>query len=185
MNAPSGIALVPARLPYLDRRALSEAWYSALRLARASRGEPPRSERTPLAAERVPGRVPAARSSARPAVQAHPPVPARSQRVAGAAAAAPETRAARSSPPRDVRAASRRGRVPAQAYVTLTLEGARVRILARREGARMHVIALCGAAQVATVRRALGLLERTLRARGERLEAAIRTVARCETERAG
>ena len=39
MNAPAAVSVVPARLPYLDRRALSEAWYAALRLARTPRRE--------------------------------------------------------------------------------------------------------------------------------------------------
>jgi hypothetical protein len=65
---------------------------------------------------------------------------------------------------------------PVHAQVTLTLDGARVRVIARRDGARTQVIALCSAAHVETVRRALGMLEVALRARGERLEAAIRTL---------
>ena len=71
----------------------------------------------------------------------------------------------------------------AQAQVTLTLDDAPVRFIARRDGARTLVIALCGAAHVARVRSALGVLEGMLRSRGARLEAAIRTVASFERQR--
>lgn len=71
----------------------------------------------------------------------------------------------------------------AQADVTLTLDGASVRFIARRDGGRTILIAFCGTQHIARIRRALGLLEGTLRARGERLEAAIRPAASFERRR--
>jgi hypothetical protein len=78
-------------------------------------------------------------------------------------------------------AAQRAAHAPAQ--LTLTLDGTPVRFIARRGGGRTFVIAICGVAHVARVRRALGALEGTLRSRGERLDAAIRTVASFERRR--
>jgi hypothetical protein len=179
VSAPAPLSIVPARLPYLDRRALSEAWYAALRLARNPHLSAPAARRAPPGGERFAPQALAARAPVPAASRAQTPGAASTRRAlpaAGLAAGTPAARA-RGIPSTRTHAAPRAVKPPAHARLTLTLDGARVRIIARRDGARTHVIALCSVEHVGIVRRALGVLEQSLRSRGERLEAAIRTIA--------
>jgi hypothetical protein len=185
VNAASAIAVIPARLPYLDRRALSEAWYSALRLARTS-GEGAAEPRAPLDAGHA-ARLRTAREGEPKAPRPGTPGAGCRHRAPQAPAAAAGGRAVahRTFATAPAARRARAGAPSAHAHVTLTLDGARVRIVARRDGARTQLIALCSVEHVETVRRALDMLERSLRLRGERLDAEIRALPSSRREDEG
>jgi hypothetical protein len=165
----SAIGVIRARLPYLDRDALSRAWFEALQLA-AKPSFAPQSARGPATSGGGAARARVFKGStakgaglvARPAFD----VP-RSRRTASSpllleVRAFRERRVARSFV---VRAAS--APEPTRtAHVTLTLEGARVQILVRRRGDRLDVVALCSAKRVELVRRALAGVDVELRSLG-------------------
>lgn len=169
MNAPTyDITVIRARLPYIDRRALSQAWFSALRLASDGR-----------APARAPQRVwPSVPSPGSPTA----PARAASSRAQPAASARGRDAAPRRSagvPPADAAARRRvlegagaasgsRARAAAGpcAAFTVTLGTARVRLVVRGEGDRLHVVAVCSARHAETVSRALALAALSLRPRG-------------------
>lgn len=170
MNAPThDIAVIRARLPYIDRRALSQAWFSALRLAsdgRAPAREPQRV-RLPVPS---PGSRPAAPARVA-SVRAQPSANARGRDAASGRSAG--------LPPADATTSRRllAGAVAASGYraraaggpcaaFTVTLANARVRLVVRGEGDRLHVVALCSARHADTVTRALALAALSLRPRG-------------------
>jgi hypothetical protein len=162
------VAVIKARLPYIDRRALSEAWYSALHVAgngglrvparRAS--DAARDERpvtlTAEALEPMSGAETAA-------IRARAGSPA-SQTAPGESTAL--VRARRQSA-RGLAFQRARSYPPFNATLTLGLDGARVQILLRRDGPALRVIALCSERHVELVRRALACADRYLREQGE------------------
>jgi hypothetical protein len=182
VNATGNIAVIQMRLPYLDRRSLSQAWFSALRLA--SDGKPPTAADRRL-------KIGARDSAARPAASWRATV----ERVSPApqeAAGRPSRRASQAEPPahvanrvawppRRIAATQAPGRAhsypPARASFALGLEGARVQILVRRDGTTLHVLALCAARHVELVRRALACADLHLRARGEVVCSSVRELA--------
>jgi hypothetical protein len=170
VNTPTrDIAVIRAHLPYIDRRALSQAWFSALRLA--SDGRAPARE-----PQRVPPSIPSlGRRSAAPACAATPR--AQPEALARGRDAAPQKTAGMS--PGDATARRRflegavaasgsraRAGTGARAAFTVTLANARVRLVVRGEGDRLHVVALCSSRHVETVTRALALAAFSLRHRG-------------------
>lgn len=176
MNADS-IAVIRARLPYVDRRALSEAWFSALHLAHAEKSAPRRERKA--AASQGSGGVPSERRAANrgaldPAHRSlsfaarHPrAIPleassARSRRLGGAVVAA--------FPMRRVRYA------PVRASFHIGVGGGRVQIVLRRDGAVLHVVAVCSRRHVELVRRALACADLHLRLRGETIRSSVRTL---------
>jgi hypothetical protein len=176
----SRIAFIQSRLPYTDRRALSEAWFSALHLASdgpPARGVPERrgraTARTTKAGARVareivhPAEVLArnARFERRVAGALGAPEALRMRRDAtGALAAVRSPEAMRSSYP------------PFRTSLTIGLEQGRVQLLLRRDGGTLHVVALCRPQLAETVRRALALADAHLRTRGESLRSSVRSV---------
>ena len=181
-DASSKIEIIQSRLPYTDRRALSEAWFSALHLA--SDGAPARS---------VPERRGVACGPARAEQAAHAGTIARGRAVTGVAApftggrrmhaspvassdAAERLRPARKATSPHVLAATR-GYPPFRTSLTIGLGKGRVQLLLRREGATLHVIALCRPQAVETVRRALALADAHLRMRGESVRSSVHAFA--------
>jgi hypothetical protein len=171
------IAVIQARLPYIDRRALSEAWFSALHLAAGGRRAAapqrmlraqslPATERTQRQAS-GPSRgtslvVAAARS--RPASEAASAlVPAPRRAEPGIRALPPAGQGARSYP-------------PFRTSLTFGIDGRRVQLLLRRDGATLYVVALCRPEIAEAVRRALQLAGEHLGARGESMHAAVHIV---------
>ncbi len=156
MTTASGVAVVATQLAQTDRRALSQAWYSALHLARAenaprvgTRAATPVTPTAPLARS-VPPSAPAphaiaARSPER-AVRAHrttsPMVERRGaptdamRRVERAVTAI--ARAARPRPSR-----------------TIAIDGGRVTLIVRVEPGATRIVALCREPLRPTVERAL------------------------------
>ncbi|GAC1302841.1 MAG: hypothetical protein NVSMB19_12420 [Vulcanimicrobiaceae bacterium] len=174
------LAVIATRMPYIDRRTLSEAWFSALHLA--SDGPPavaardrrtaavdaaPPTRATPAAAAadpdtRIPGSK-AARAAER--LRANAEVATRrifDARVAAAARTKYER--ARSYP-------------PFRTALTLDAKGERVQLLLRRDGAVLHVIALCRPELAETVRRALACADAHVRLRGEAIRSSVEIVA--------
>ena len=173
------IAVVRTRLPYIDRRSLSQAWFSALHLASDVPGHAiparrandaafqPRSARAPLSV--APQRAAAVSLRA-----------TRLTEPRGAASAGGST------PPRDAAAATKaraafekaRSYPPFRTSLTVGVEGARIKLLLRRDGPTLHVIALCAAANVDLVRRALACADAHLRRNGESVRACVRVQAK-------
>ncbi len=65
---------------------------------------------------------------------------------------------------------------PVHAAFRLELDGGRVHLVVRRDGAELHVVALCGEQHVERVKRALALAAEHLRLRGEALTADVRAI---------
>jgi hypothetical protein len=173
------IAVIQTRFPYIDRRALSEAWFSALRLG-APAGRPSK----PLA---------------RAAAGLVPDVPrgSRSQRAVMSSAcndrATAPKRARDRDSENDVVLAARAthssagnarvayepepSRPPFRTALTFDVGGGRVHLLLRREGNTLHVVALCRPELAEVVRRALLDAGAHLSAQGESVRAAVRTFA--------
>jgi hypothetical protein len=173
MNAANDITAIRARLPYLDRRALSQAWYSALHMASdgSSAGVKHAFAICQLASD---GRLPAAADSSRES-RARLPLSGSTllRRPEGAVAGNPANvsrRAERAA----VSLATTRRYPPLRATFTLTIQGARVQIVVRREGATLHVVALCTRRHLELVRRALACADFALRAEGERVRCSLR-----------
>jgi len=182
------IAVIRTRLPYTDRRALSEAWYSALGLHDAQ-GAPTHSF--------APGFAPGENlASARPARGSTAHVSAGTPMIEGLRARSPRASAEKHEAAVPATAAHREKRAPATAAAAsaartlryppmhaafrLELDGGRVHVVVRREGAVLHVVALCSERHVERVRRALGLAAEHLRLRGELLSADVRAFAKTE-----
>src|ERR1700688_1101944 len=176
----NSIVVIRARLPYVDRRALSEAWFSALHLAREGEALAPR--RRDIA---PPGSALALRrrdiASPGTAASFHPwnsrrlvncfVAPASGLRSAQAPGSATSRRLAQAH------AAEARRFNDARASFSIALDGGgRVQILLRREGRVLHVIALCSEGHVELVRRALACADLHLRARGEKVCSSVRAL---------
>jgi hypothetical protein len=175
------IAVISARLPYVDRRALSEAWFSALHLASDGPLSPKPPERRlaatlraavrPLAGARLGGRgaplgaaplrLRAPQRAARPSTDLSAP-----HATSTRAVVAPQT------------FARARSYAPFRTSLTFGVDGERVALLLRREGVTLHVVALCRPEVADRVRRALASADLHLRARGEAIRASVKTVER-------
>jgi len=169
----SSVAVLRARLPYVDRRALSEAWFSALHLTKDERSSA-QQRRAPASKVNfsvVSQREPSARAdgaSQRTALERKPPRP-----DCGYAA---RELGRREDRPRRISPTGHRPMhyPPVRASFQLAIDGGRVQILVRRQGAILHVVALCSARHVELVRRALACADLHLRANGERVESSVR-----------
>jgi hypothetical protein len=169
MTTASGVAVVATQLAQTDRRALSQAWYSALHLADAS--APPRRSRAaqstaaPSTAHALEEQAPAAGvRSAAPMRPAAVPSGTREQRFA----AASERRCAPSAAARRVeRAVERIARAPHRTGAqTIAIDGGRVRLLVRSDRGATRIVALCSEPLRAGVERALAHARFALAARG-------------------
>ena len=170
------IAIIQTHLPYIDRRALSQAWFSALHLANGSNGEGRVRLRRAgaVAAKAIDVAHVRGRTERRNAGETPPPARAagRERRVLhgetgklrrtdslGKAAHAVYERA-RSYP-------------PFRTSLTFGVDGSRVQLLLRRSGSTLYVVALCRPEIAEIVRRALACAGAHLRLRGESIEAAV------------
>lgn len=173
------IALVQSRLPYIDRRALSEAWFSALHLASAGPPAPDTCARPVATFERTFPAAARATAGPRAVATCASQTPSRVTR-----ATSPQS--ASEAVPARSRAAGRRSALPPPApaqrtaapfctSLTIALDAGRVQLLLRRDGGTLHVIALCRPGVAETVRRALALADAQLRLAGEPLRSSVRT----------
>lgn len=165
------LAVIATRMPYIDRRSLSEAWFSALHLA---------SDGPPVAAARDRRNVTVAAAPSRHA-QADPEKAIPTARTETASRPSAEIATRRTYDAR-VAAAARASYARARSYppfrtaLTLDANGERVQLLLRREGAILHVVALCRPQIAATVRRALACADAHVRMRGEAIRSSVEIV---------
>jgi hypothetical protein len=155
-TASDGVAVIAADVARTDRRALSEAWYSALHLARAA--VPPRGSapaRT-VAASAPPTTAPR-HARGTPGGAPQTPVPRRGPGAPVAAATPPASGHAERDAARRIAsalAAFAGGPRIARAQ-TIEVAGGRVRLLVRSDGRTTRVVAVCSAALREPVERAL------------------------------
>lgn len=168
------ISILNAPLAQIDRRTLSQAWYSALHLAH----EPSHAPRAPQNTREI---VPRSRASGEPARAEHHPqnhtLPASSPHAAGSTNRLPaeERRCERSALARKIERLFLRP-TPQTRRATFTLNGdaARIRVMLVARGAGQELIAICPPRLHAIVARALTQARYALAARGIALHAQIR-----------
>ena len=178
MQHTTGVAVVATQLADTDRRALSQAWYSALHLAE----RPPAGAHAPLG--RVPGAAPSGgsrctrgsnaaprRGSTGGAVHARNAARDTSSRCEGSVAA--ERRATKTQLARRIEhELTRRPPRGATASFAVCGEGGRVRLVVRGDGALTRVIAVCAPPLRERVERALAQARFALAGCGVRAEVA-------------
>lgn len=173
-----GIAVIATRMPYIDRRSLSEAWFSALHLASDGPVSPKPPERRGTENAQPEARASRALRGAERGVPARVPggipAPARSLRAKAEPALRTQPNARRTRS--EAAFAWARSYAPFRTSLTLGVDGERVALLLRREGATLHVVALCRPAVADRVRRALGCADLHLRARGESVSSRVETL---------
>jgi hypothetical protein len=168
-HASSGLSIVSAPLPIVDRRALSQAWYSALHLTPRDRGRSarlsvPSAPAESLARSRSHGDAATARGDAG-APREKPAKAGMRERTA--------LTFERRSPPaplarKVIRAVERRLPARMPASVALRAASGRVHVVVRRDGQTLRLIALCTPALREAVERALAQARYALAARGTR-----------------
>jgi hypothetical protein len=179
-TSASAIAVVRTRMPYVDRRSLSEAWFSAFHPVshEVARGE------APVQARDIASATPMVRQGQEN----------QSRAIAGypsATAARPAAARTRSEiVPLDVKSSvthrSRpmhshavemcaRSYPPRRTSLTVGIGRERVQLVLRREGAVLHVIAVCRPEVAALVRRALASADAYVRGSGDTLRASVQT----------
>lgn len=158
MTTSDGVAVIATQIAQTDRRALSEAWYSALHLAREA---PPRaqpSRRSAAAAAPLPDAPLRGRAAGATATPAIAPAFARGARGAGPRGdSADERRRAPSETERRVgRALAALATLPRTPVAhTVDVAGGRVRLLVQSDGRTTRIVALCSAALREPVQRAV------------------------------
>ena len=173
MTASDGVAVIATRIAQTDRRALSEAWYSALHLAHDA--PPARS----AAARRVPSGPELAASARVGPAQADgkrvaTPLSAHARRAAGMQGVAlPERRRPPNEIARRIERAVERlsARRPVPAAHTLDVAGGRVRLLVHHDGRALRIVALCSSPLRDVVERALASARFALAGTGVRVVA--------------
>jgi hypothetical protein len=157
-NAPAGVAVVTMQIALTDRRALSQAWYSALHLARAT--APPAGPTRRAAAAVAPAH--AAPAQAHAGRDAHPwtaplATPRAARAVAPRGIGADERRRAVTETDRRLgRAIATLAARPRRPLAhTVDVAGGRVRLLVQSDGRTTRIVALCSAALREPVGRAL------------------------------
>jgi hypothetical protein len=172
------ISVIATRLPFTDRRALSEAWFSALHLASDGPVSPKAADRRGAVQEEARA---ALRSGGRseagtPAAATQRPIAVRHADASGRAFTASELLRASRGPREQAAFARARSYDGFRTSLTFGVEGERVALVLRREGATLHVVAVCRAEVADVVRRALASADLQLRARGESIRASVSTL---------
>jgi hypothetical protein len=173
MNASDGVAVIATQIARTDRRALSEAWYSALHLAhdaspaRSATAQRVVADARPAALARVaPAQVRGERLAA--------PLPARARHDANAGGAVvPERRRPVNENARRIERAVERlsARRPVPAAHTLDVAGGRVRLLVHHDAKGLRIVALCSSPLREVVERALASARFALAGTGARVVA--------------
>ena len=172
------IAVLRTRLPYTDRRSLSQAWFSALHLAQIvpARGLPARRANDPSFFAPVVRSTTAAAGAQRPH-EVSPRAPgAKPGRTVVRDTAPGRVRDAEVTPKEKAAFERARSYPPFSTSLTVGVDGARVKLLVRREGAILHVVALCAPQSADLVRRALACADAYLGRSGESVRASVRTL---------
>jgi hypothetical protein len=169
----SQLAVIRTRLPYVDQRALSQAWFTALHLAAdvAMQTAPARAS--------VRGATPPTGRAVVSTGHATPPQTNESTAIAHAGPRRSSLAASAADTRLRTRATCVR-REPAalaqsvQPVFTATLQHARVQLALRRDGNRMQVIAVCSERHAPAVRKALALAAIALQMNGVATIASLR-----------
>jgi hypothetical protein len=169
-SASGGVAVIATQVARTDRRALSEAWYSALHLAHAASPARAVVRRAPA------GIVPPARGTragaphdaAQTREAAAPALRAVRDSASGAGAAIGERRHPVCETARRIERAvtALRARASGDAAQTVEVAGGRVRLLVRSDRGTTRIVALCSDPLREPVERALARARFTLAAAG-------------------
>ena len=188
-NTTRGVDVLTTQVAWNDRRALSQAWYSALHLTEREPAHAPTRAPRPYAAhpsrapqttdvERAPERSP--RGTAAPA-HAMTTAPGRRDGTGSRHAGAADTRAQsqrgerrHATPPLAQRIARKLSAAPARGDASFTVRSAdrRVHVVVRASAGRTRIVAVCAPDVRSRVERALAHARFALAARGVRAEAA-------------
>ena len=175
-----GISVLAAPLAAIDRRSLSQAWYSALHLAHSSplpAGSALPAPEKPAASSPLQLRRDAAPRRAVPLAPVRPGAPRRPPAVAGAAC---ERRAPRSPLARGIeRAMLDRSAASGRSAFAIKTGETRVVVVLHARGNRVRLVALCAPASRRAVARALEQARFALAARGIALDAHLGGDVRC------
>jgi len=167
-----GVAVVTTTLAQTDRRALSQAWYSALHLAeRAQPHGGARIANTNAPRRALPGAIHTGDVVPRAFAAVVRSVPRSAAPTARSAGIAAERRRPTGVLARRIaRIAARRAAAPERAQTaTVTVRGARVHVIVRTHGGATRIVALCPAPLEARVAQALAQARFALAARGVRV----------------
>jgi hypothetical protein len=177
MQQTTGVAVLATHLAHTDRRALSQAWYSALHLAGRT-PVPQRAAFAPSASMRPSARAATAalpRSCTAPHACAERSLEHANARNRDANAVAAERRAPTELGRRIERALTQHAtRMPrgGAASFTVSAGSGRVHVIVRSDGARTRVVAVCAPPLRERVERALAHARFALAGRGVRAEVA-------------
>lgn len=175
-TATRSVAVVATRLPTIDRRALSQAWYSALHLAQPPAGKAP-SGSPPLPAAFRPAAAAQLRLDPTHAAAGAGMPGSRGSRAERAAPTlpAPERRSATGALARRIEHAVRKHRAAGSlrpAAIAIDAGNGRVRVFVRTDGATTRIVALCAPQLRERVDRALAHARFALAGAGVALEVA-------------
>jgi hypothetical protein len=174
------IAVIRTRLPYTDRRALSQAWFSAMHCVSESvAAEERRNAPSPEKSDS------AQRSELHPktaldgtcAASQRRTFPIRSQIGSAGSHALERSFVRRPLVAREIAEEPSREKISHVRFM-MTVAGARVALHVRRDGGRLIVIAVCSSRRLEVVRRALAEAVCGLRLQGERVDTTVRAVER-------
>ncbi|HEY3674994.1 MAG TPA: hypothetical protein VGK84_03305 [Candidatus Tumulicola sp.] len=180
MTDPLRVSVVAAPLAAIDPRALSQAWYSALHLARACPTHEPQSREVARGSER-PGGTPAKtevvhREAHRAMLPCRIPVASTARR----GTSEPIVHRTRAAFARRIElAVARRSEAPARAAFVALDGSKRALIVLQTRGSVTHVVAICAPAHRQAVATALSQVRASLSARGIVLQSRIQANAAC------
>jgi hypothetical protein len=177
-TASNPLTVIATRLPYIDRRSLSQAWFSALHLASDGPIAANASDRRGAAATAI-GTSPKASAASTCASDAGTSplalVTTREASGVGAEIATRRTLDARVAAAARGSFARARSYPPFASTLALAVGNERVQLVFRRDGATLHVVAICRPEIAQTVRRALAAADLHMRVRGESMRSWVKT----------
>jgi hypothetical protein len=167
-------------MPYVDRRSLSEAWFSAFHPVSSEAPRCSKTDRAPAVASSAP-KVRRTQDNQPRAIAGYPSA-ATTRRAAGRSRSEivpidwkkSVTSRSPSLHSHAVEMCSR-SYPPRRTSLTVGLGRERVQLVLRREGAVLHVIAVCRPEVAALVRRALASADAYVRSSGDSLRASVQT----------
>jgi hypothetical protein len=167
-------------MPYVDRRSLSEAWFSAFHPVIDDEARAARPIRARAGGPSSPTVRHATSNESRAIAGYQPPAVARRDVARSRSEIVPidgkKSTTLRSQPARAYAIeACARSYPPRRTSLTVGLGRERVQLVLRREGAVLHVIAVCRPEVAALVRRALASADAYVRAGGDSLRASVQT----------
>ncbi|HXM06288.1 MAG TPA: hypothetical protein VN936_02430 [Candidatus Acidoferrum sp.] len=180
MTDPLRVSVLAAPLAAIDPRALSQAWYSALHLARERPTQTPQSRATSGEPQRL-GAAPAKTEVAsREPHRAMQPCRARAGSAARGVTGEPLAHRARATFTRRIELAPARRSGPSGRAAFVVVDGSkRALIVLQTRGATTHVVAICAPAHRQAVAFALSQVRAALAARGLAFRSRIEATPAC------